>query len=119
MASASALPKNNAAMEAITVYVLWILLKSHSECYFRFLDSNKSTVVTLKEAIEPLVPILPEVQKHAWLALPNCEDPADGLTPNESAAVVLYTMEWEPREQNVSMSSSTPLYGVRKELNRC
>ena len=56
-------------------------------------------LVSLKKAVEPLTSILPKVQDHCWLALQNCEEPADELTQDESAAIVLYTMEWEPRAE--------------------
>ncbi|CAF2589818.1 unnamed protein product [Rotaria sp. Silwood2] len=53
-------------------------------------------VVSLEEAVEPLVSILPAVQSHAYVAKQRCENPADGLTQDQSASIMLYTMGWEP-----------------------
>ncbi|CAF2666511.1 unnamed protein product [Rotaria sp. Silwood2] len=53
-------------------------------------------VVSLEEAVDSLVPLLPAVQSHAYVAKQRCENPADGLTQDESASIMLYTMGWEP-----------------------
>ncbi|CAF2046777.1 unnamed protein product [Rotaria magnacalcarata] len=53
-------------------------------------------LVSLEKAVEPLVPILPAVQSHVYVAKQLCENPADGLTQDESASIMLYTMGWEP-----------------------
>ncbi|CAF1440828.1 unnamed protein product [Rotaria sordida] len=56
-------------------------------------------LVTLEKAVEPLVSVLPAVQSYAFVAKQMCEDPADGLTPDESASIMLYTMGWEPLDK--------------------
>lgn len=56
-------------------------------------------LVTLEEAIRELTHILPKVQTHAYVAKQRCWNPADGLTPDESASIMLYTMDWEPKDQ--------------------
>ncbi|CAF2150916.1 unnamed protein product [Rotaria magnacalcarata] len=53
-------------------------------------------LVSLEKAVEPLVSILPAVQSHAYVAKQMCDSPADGLTTDESASIMLYTMGWEP-----------------------
>jgi hypothetical protein len=54
-------------------------------------------LVSLEEAIEPLVSILPAVRDHAFVAKKRCEPvPPDNLTPDQSASIILYSMEWEP-----------------------
>lgn len=60
---------------------------------------EKMPLVSLEKAVEELVPILPTVQSHAYCARQQCQNPADGLSPDESAAIMLYTMGWEPREE--------------------
>ncbi|CAF1201348.1 unnamed protein product [Rotaria sordida] len=61
---------------------------------------EKMPLVPLEEAITPLVSILPEVQDYAYVAKQRCEPvPADGLTQDQSASIILYTMEWEPHEE--------------------
>lgn len=59
----------------------------------------KTPLVSLEEAIEPLVSILPDVQSHAYVAKQRCKKPADGLTQDESASIMLYTMAWEPLDE--------------------
>ncbi|CAF4995561.1 unnamed protein product, partial [Rotaria sp. Silwood1] len=56
-------------------------------------------LVPLEEAVEPLVPILPAVQSHAYVAKQRCKNPADGLTQDESASIMLYTMGWKPLDK--------------------
>ncbi|CAF4947539.1 unnamed protein product, partial [Rotaria socialis] len=53
-------------------------------------------LVSLEEAVKPLVPILPDVQSNAYAAKLKCSKPADNLTQDESASIMLYTMTWEP-----------------------
>ena len=59
----------------------------------------KMPLVPLEQAVEPLVSILPDVQSYAYAAKRKCKRPADDLTQDESAAIMLYTMEWEPRDE--------------------
>ncbi|CAF1670079.1 unnamed protein product, partial [Adineta ricciae] len=56
-------------------------------------------LVSLEQALEPLVSILPEVQSHVYVAKQRCKKPADNLTQDESASIMLYTMSWEPLEE--------------------
>lgn len=57
-------------------------------------------IVSLEQAIEPLLSILPKIQDYVYVAKQRCKPvPADGLTRDESASIILYSMEWEPHEQ--------------------
>ena len=56
-------------------------------------------LVSLEEAIEPIVEFCPDVRRRAYVAKSNCDSPKDGLTEDESASVYLYTSEWEPSDQ--------------------
>ncbi|CAF1015842.1 unnamed protein product [Didymodactylos carnosus] len=61
---------------------------------------DEKPLVSLEEAVKPLVSILPEVYGYVYVAKQRCEeDPADGLSQDESASIILYSMEWEPQEQ--------------------
>ncbi|CAF4210566.1 unnamed protein product, partial [Adineta steineri] len=61
---------------------------------------EKMPVVSLEEAVTPLIPILPEIQDYVYVAKQRCESvPPDGLTQDESASIMLYSMEWEPHEK--------------------
>ncbi|CAF4119656.1 unnamed protein product [Rotaria sordida] len=56
-------------------------------------------LVPLEIAVEPLVPILPAVQSHVYVAKQRCKNPTDELTQDESASIMLYTMGWKPRDK--------------------
>lgn len=57
-------------------------------------------LVSLEEAVIPLMPTLPEVQDYVFLAKERCAAlPDDDLTRDQSASIILYTMKWEPQEE--------------------
>ncbi|CAF4005984.1 unnamed protein product [Adineta steineri] len=57
-------------------------------------------LVPLEEAVTPLISILREIQDYAYVAKQRCESvPPDSLTQDESASIMLYSMEWEPHEK--------------------
>lgn len=56
-------------------------------------------LVSLEEAVEKLVHLLPRVQTYAHVAKERCKKPADNLTQDESASIMLYTMGWKPDDQ--------------------
>ena len=60
---------------------------------------EKMPLVSLEEATQSLIPILPDIRRKVHTAKLKCKYPADGLTIDESAAIMLYTMEWEPNNQ--------------------
>jgi hypothetical protein len=51
-------------------------------------------LVSLERACEPLHEIIDELDRNIFIAKKNSEQPADGLTQDESASIHLYTMEW-------------------------
>jgi hypothetical protein len=57
-------------------------------------------LVTLEEAVAPLVSILPRIRDYVYVAKQRCVPvPANGLTRDESSAIMLYTMQWSPKEK--------------------
>jgi hypothetical protein len=60
---------------------------------------QKMPFVSLKEAVKDLVPILPNIQSYAYSAILQCQNPADELSPDESASIMLYTMTWNPLDE--------------------
>ncbi|CAF3101073.1 unnamed protein product [Rotaria sp. Silwood2] len=57
-------------------------------------------LVPLELAVEPLVPILPSIQSYAYSAKQRCIDPPpNGMTIDESASIMLYTMGWKPLDK--------------------
>lgn len=61
---------------------------------------DNSPVISIEEAVEPLVSIVPNVKDMVAKAKEACTDPKDGLTVDESVAIMLYSLEWEPRENS-------------------
>jgi hypothetical protein len=57
-------------------------------------------LVSIEEAIAPLVDIVHDVERKAWVAKTKCKKtPSDGLSIDESTSIMLYTMEWEPQDK--------------------
>lgn len=74
-------------------------------------------LVSLKEAVISLASLLPKIEEYAWLALQNCEHPDDGLKQNESAAIMLYSMEWEPRDKCLYVVLNSILRDKKRTAN--
>ncbi|CAM4815343.1 unnamed protein product [Rotaria magnacalcarata] len=64
----------------------------------RFLDEP---LFPLEDAVQPISDQLEDLDLMVDTAKDNSKKPADGLTSNESAAIHLYTLQWE--EPNVSL----------------
>ncbi|CAF5057832.1 unnamed protein product, partial [Rotaria magnacalcarata] len=60
---------------------------------------EKMPIVSLEVAVEPLMSLLPSIQTYVRLSKQKCENPADGLTQDESASIMLCTMRWQPLDQ--------------------
>ncbi|CAF3801180.1 unnamed protein product [Rotaria sp. Silwood1] len=52
-------------------------------------------LVPLLEAVKPLSEFFNELENYVFVALHNCQSPVDGLTQQESAAIHLYTMQFD------------------------
>lgn len=76
------------------------IVKEHKRMLMPISGYEKMPLVSLEETVAPLVSILPRVQDYVYIAKARCDPvPADGLTRDESASIVLYSMEWEPVEE--------------------
>ncbi|CAM4987150.1 unnamed protein product [Rotaria socialis] len=73
---------------------------------------QKLPLLTLEKAVEPIVFCCPDIMRRAFVAMSNCENPADGLDQNESAAIFLYTMEWEPIEECLYYALNKTLHEI-------
>jgi hypothetical protein len=69
---------------------------------------EKEPLVSLEEAVKPLHKELPDADYYVRIAKDNCQEPKDGLTQDESAAIMLYTIEWQ----------ENPLYHVINQTLR-
>ena len=57
-------------------------------------------LVTLEKAVESLVPIVSEIKRMVWTVKQNCQHPPNSLSSDESGAIMLYTLEWQPQENS-------------------
>ncbi|CAF4333442.1 unnamed protein product [Rotaria sp. Silwood2] len=58
-------------------------------------------LVSIEDAVKPLVSIVPRVERNVYIVKQNCKSPADGLTTDESASIMLYTYESMPHENSL------------------
>jgi len=62
---------------------------------------NKKPLVTLEQAVEPLISLIPDIQIKVAKAKRRALNNTDDLTIDESSAIVLYTMEWHPHTNSL------------------
>ncbi|CAF1385445.1 unnamed protein product [Didymodactylos carnosus] len=73
-------------------------------------------IVSLEAAAEPLVPLLPAIQSYVAAAKSLCKNPpADGLTLDESASIMLYSMGWTPEDQCLYIALNATLRSEDRE----
>lgn len=58
-------------------------------------------LVTLEQAVQPLASYVPDISHMLWTVMQNSHQPEDGLSFEESASIMLYSMEWTPQEQSL------------------
>ena len=75
-------------------------------------------LLSLEEACEPLLNIVARLPVNIWIAKENSKNPADGLTQDESAAIRLYTMEWDVGPDEPRGSLYAHLNRTLKEIDR-
>ncbi|CAF1059313.1 unnamed protein product [Adineta steineri] len=76
------------------------IVKEPQKMFMPIEGYEKMPIIPLEEAVAPLVSILPKIQDYAYVAKERCESvPPDDLTQDESASIILYSMEWEPHEK--------------------
>ena len=73
------------------------------------------SLVSLEEAVQKLVPILPMIQTYAYVAKQRCKKTADSLTQDESASIMLYTMEWEPQNECLYVVLNATLRSIDRQ----
>jgi hypothetical protein len=61
---------------------------------------EKKPLVSLEEAVEPIVEYVPDVMRMAYVAKNKCSNPPpNNLSLDESASIMLYSMSWEPQDE--------------------
>jgi hypothetical protein len=63
-------------------------------------ECENQPLVSLEKAIEPLICFIPDLEKMVLTVKQNCQKPKDNLTSDESASIMLYTLEWESQESS-------------------
>ena len=76
---------------------------------------EKMPLVSLEEAVKPLVDIVPRVERNVFIIKENCEEPEDGLTSDESAWIMLYTYESMPHEDSLYVILNTTLRSEQRQ----
>ncbi len=90
-------------------------VKNFQEDLDSIVEYTEEPLLPLAEACSPLVNIIHDLSVYIRLALSKTpQEPPDGLTFNESAAIRLYTIEWE--ESHPSLYST--LNSTLKKSNR-
>jgi hypothetical protein len=61
---------------------------------------EKQPLVSLEQAVKPIIPFIPDLGEMVWTVEQNCQHPHDHLSTDESASIMLNTLEWMPRESS-------------------
>jgi hypothetical protein len=62
---------------------------------------EKSDLVSLEKAVAEIKPPINKLNEMVWTAKRNSRNPKDNLTPDESASIHLYTLEWAETDQSI------------------
>ena len=74
------------------------LSKEHEENMRPIWGYANMPLVTLEEAVEPLISIVPQVNHMVFTAKSRCQNPPDNFSSDESASIMLYSMAWTELE---------------------
>ncbi|CAF3462711.1 unnamed protein product [Rotaria sp. Silwood2] len=78
--------------------------------------SETTLIDNMPEAIDPLIPLVPDIKRKAWIAEFNPKAPADNLTPDESASIMLYSIEWMKEEESLYSILNSTLRKEKRDL---
>ncbi|CAF2772062.1 unnamed protein product [Rotaria sp. Silwood2] len=73
-------------------------------------------LVSLEKAVESLISIVPEIDQMIYVVTQNCTNPKDDLTPDESASIMLYSMEWTSRDDSFYFILNKTLRSENRQL---
>lgn len=77
---------------------------------------ENESLVSLENAVKPLIRYVPDVERMAQMAKDLCDAPEHGLTHDESSSILLYSMDWEPTNQSFSFILNTTLQRAGQEV---
>ena len=91
-------------------------IPNEPQCWLLPIEGHeKMPLVSLEKAVEPLVNAVPDIKRKAYIAKQSFAQPIDPLTSDESASIMLYTMEWEPHEKCLYFCLNKCLRDKRRE----
>ncbi|CAF0776138.1 unnamed protein product [Rotaria sp. Silwood1] len=78
------------------------------------------SLVSLDAAIEPVIHLFDQdsLLARLWVVKERCKKPADGLSPDESGSIMLYTFEWFPVNESLYFILNKTLRMEDRELLR-
>jgi hypothetical protein len=79
---------------------------------------EKMPLVSLEQAVDPLTSLVPEVERMAWTVKQSHFTGEHGLTDDESASILLYTLEWEPQNKSFYIILNNTLQTANRQLLR-
>jgi hypothetical protein len=79
---------------------------------------EQKPLVSLEEAVNPLISLIPDVEQMVWTVKKNHFKGEHGLTDDESASILLYTMEWTPKNKSFYAILNNTLRAVDRQLLR-
>lgn len=62
---------------------------------------EKKPLVSLEEAVRDLKSLVNDLERKVWVVNRKASKPADALTSDEAAAILLYTMEWSDANESL------------------
>jgi hypothetical protein len=68
----------------------------------------------IDEAVKPLESVVQAIENQAYIAKMRCRNPGNGLTQDEAAAIMLYTMEWAPASLYVVLNATLRMKDRKK-----
>lgn len=83
---------------------------------FSIIGYAQEPLLSLTEACEPLIPIIDNISDYVSFAVTNTpNEPAHGLTRDQSASIRLYTMEWANRHDSLYFILNKTLQSKNQE----
>jgi hypothetical protein len=73
-------------------------------------------LVSLEEAVHPLISLVPEVERMARTVKQKHFEGEHGLNDDEFASILLYTMEWQPRNKSFYVILNNTLEAANRQL---
>lgn len=77
---------------------------------------ERMPLVTLEEAVNPLLALVPDVERMVWTVKQSQLNEGYDLSIDESASILLYSMEWEPKDKSFYFILNQTLQTANRDL---